>query len=112
MIRFGNHKDAYTFSDKTHPKEGFVSVGVGCVGLIGYFILFLITSRSPGGLGIGSIGLTIFFIALVGIWLAIKAMKKEDALYRFPILGVVINGILVLLSVSLYFFGLASNIAI
>lgn len=112
MIRLKKRKTAYTFSDKTHPKEGILSVIVGSVLLISFLVLFLVTSRKQGGLFIGVLGLAIFFGSIAGIWLSVKAMKKEDILYRFPIIGIVINGIVLLISVSLYFIGLAANISI
>lgn len=112
MIRLKKRKTAYTFTDKTHPKEGILSVIVGSVLLISFLVLFLVTSRKQGGLFIGVLGLGIFFGSIAGIWLSVKAMKKEDILYRFPIIGIVINGIVLLISVSLYFIGLAANISI
>lgn len=112
MIRLKKRKTAYTFSDKTHPKEGILSVILGFILLISFLILFLITSRKQGGLLIGGLGLCIFFCSIAGIWLSVKAMKKEDILYRFPVIGIIINGIVLLISVSLYFIGLAANISI
>ena len=112
MIRLRKRKTVYTFSDKTHPKEGIISVITGTVLLISFLVLFLITSKKQGGLLIGVLGLCIFFGSVAGIWLSVKAMKKEDVLYRFPIIGIVVNGIVLLISVSLYFIGLAANISI
>ena len=112
MIRIGNRKEAYTFSDKVHPREGILSVVLGSLLLIGFLVLFFITSRKQGGLLVGVLGLFMFFGAVIGIWLAVKGMKKEDSLYRFPVIGITLNGVVVLISVSLYFIGLAANIAI
>lgn len=112
MIRIGNRKEAYTFSDKVHPREGILSVVLGSLLLTGFLVLFFITSRKQGGLLVGVLGLFMFLGAVIGIWLAVKGMKKEDSLYRFPIIGIVLNGIVILISVSLYFIGLAANIAI
>lgn len=111
MIRIGKRRDAYTFSDKVHPKEGILSVVLAIILLISYVSLFFITSKKQGGLLIGVLGLLLFALALVGFIVAVKAMKKEDIKYRFPIIGMVLNGIIVIISVSLYFIGLASNIA-
>lgn len=111
-IRIGKRRDPYQFSDKVHPKEGIASVIIGSLLLCGFIALFLITSRQQGGLLIGLLGFMIFFGAVLGLYYAIKAMKKEDVLYRFPIIGLVMNGIVLIISVSLYFVGLASNIKI
>lgn len=112
MIRIGKRREAYTFTDRVHPKEGILSVASGGLLLISFLVLFLLTSRKQGGLLIGVLGLLIFAFSIFGVWLALKAMKKEDIYYRFPILGIVLNGIVVIVSVSLYFMGLASNIKI
>lgn len=112
MIRIGKRRDAYTFSDKVHPKEGIASVVMGAVLLIGYLSLFLITSKKQGGLLIGVIGILLFALACAGFTIAVKTMKKEDIRYQFPIIGMILNGIIVIISVSLYFIGMASTISI
>ncbi|MBR3771255.1 MAG: hypothetical protein IKL07_03210 [Clostridium sp.] len=112
MIWFGKKRDAYTFSDKVHPKEGIASVILGVMLLLGYLSLFLITSKKQGGLLVGVLGLLLFLLAWVGFVIAVKAMKKEDIRYQFPIIGIILNGIIVVISVILYFRGLASNIGI
>lgn len=112
MIRIGKRRDAYTFTDRVHPKEGIFSVATGIVLLISFLVLFLVTSRRQGGLIVGVLGLLILFGSIAGIWISVKGMKKEDIYYRFLILGLVLNGIVLITSVSLYFIGLASNISI
>lgn len=112
MIRIGKRRDAYTFSDKVHPKEGIASVVIGTVLFISYLILFLITSKKQGGLLVGLLGLVLFALACTGFSIAVKAMKKEDIRYQFPIIGMFLNGIIVIISVSLYFIGMASTISI
>jgi len=112
MIRIGKRRDPYQFSDKVHPKEGIASVVIGSLLLIGFLVLFLITSRQQGGLLIGAFGFLIFFGAILGLWYAVKAMKKEDIRYQYPIAGLILNGIVLIISISLYFVGLAANIKI
>lgn len=112
MIRIGKRREAYTFTDRVHPKEGIISICTGGVLQVSFLVLFLITSRRQGGLLIGVLGLLIFACAVFGIWIALKGLKKEDIYHRLPILGIILNGIVVIVSVCLYFMGLASNIRI
>lgn len=112
MIQIGKRREAYTFTDRTHPKEGIFSVITGALLFLCFLVLFLVTSMHQGGKIIGVLGILIFFGAIGGIWLSMRGMKKEDIYYRFPIIGIVLNGIVIVMSVSLYFIGLASNISI
>lgn len=112
MIRIGKRRDAYRFTDKVHPKEGIISVIISAVLLLGFCALFIITSKQQGGLLVGVLGILIFFCSIIGLWFAIKAMRKEDIKYQFPIIGMILNGIVLIICVSLYFIGMASNISI
>lgn len=112
MIRIGRRRDAYQFSDRVHPKEGIISVVIGIVMLCSFIAMFFITSRQQGGLVVGLIGIINFICSMVGLWFGIKVLKKEDIHYRMPILGIILNGIVLIVSVSLYFVGMASNIKI
>ena len=112
MIRIGRRRDAYQFTDKVHPKEGMISIIISIILLCGFVTLFFITSKQQGGLLVGVLGIIIFFCSIVGVWFGIKAIKKEDIHYRMPILGIILNGIVLIISMSLYFVGMASNITI
>ncbi|SES79943.1 DUF6142 family protein [[Clostridium] polysaccharolyticum] len=112
MMQIGKRREAYTFSDKAHPKEGIFASILGGVLLIAFLVLFAVTSKKQGGLGVGLAGLLILFCSIAGIVLSIRAMKKEDILYRYPVIGLAVNGIVLLISIALYFAGLASDISI
>lgn len=112
MIRIGKRRDAYQFSDKVHPLEGIFSFVIGIVLIVAFLVLFYLTSKQPGSILVGALGFLIFFCSIFGLWLAGKGMKKEDIMLRYPILGMVLNGIVLLISVSLYFIGLAAGISI
>ncbi len=103
MARKGNYK----FSDKIHPAKGVISTGIGVVTVLGLLALCIISSRSKGngGLLLGSLGLVVFVFSIIGFVLAILSIKQKEIHYSFPVVGIMINGIIMTICFILYVLG-------
>ncbi len=106
MFNLKRKRDSYRFSDKVHPIQGIASVGIAVLLLIGMIFLFLLSSKHPGILIIGLAGIFIFFGSIAGEVLAIMGIRREDIHYRFPIMGILMNGFIIIICVALYVAGL------
>jgi len=102
-------KEILKFSGRVHPKLGILSVIIGAVAFIGLFSLSIIssTSKGNGGLIIGTIGLFLFGMSVGGFVAAYKACKQKDIYYQFPIIGLLLNGFLIIFFLILYILGFA-----
>lgn len=95
------------FSGRRHTKLGISSTLIGVVTVIG-FLTISISSGVAGGRGsivLGIIGILLFCLAIFGFVLSYKAFKKKDIFYRFPIIGAVLNGFMIILLLTLYILG-------
>ena len=97
----------YKFSVKTHPIEGIISLGLCVISLVVLVLCCYLSwqSRGNGGLGIGLAGMAAFLTSVAGVWLAVKGAKKKDVHMRFPMLGGILNGMLILLYLGIYIMG-------
>jgi hypothetical protein len=100
-------KSNYKFSDKTHPFIGIISFILALICIIAVIALCIISSLSKGngGLLIGTFGIVVFVISVVGFILAIAAVRKKDIHYSFPIAGILLNGLLTIFFFVLYVLG-------
>ncbi|SFR57031.1 DUF6142 family protein [Anaeromicropila populeti] len=98
---------SYTFSDRVHPVQGIISAGVGGSTIIAMLVLFFLSSRSGGngGIELGVLGVLFFVLSSAGLILAVLALKRDEIHYRFPLLGLVWNGIMVIIYFLLYIVG-------
>ncbi|BBF44100.1 hypothetical protein lbkm_2788 [Lachnospiraceae bacterium KM106-2] len=100
-------KRSYKFTDKSHPIEGILSVIFG-----GFVTITLIAlcyqSSAAAGKGasyIGLIGMLAFLLTIGGLSLGLISLKEKDVFYRFPVAGVVLNGILLVILFFVYIVG-------
>jgi hypothetical protein len=63
--------------------------------------------HGEGGLILGFIGFFLFALSVFGFVLSYKAMKERDIYYRFPIIGAVLNGLMMIAFFVLYIIGFA-----
>jgi uncharacterized Tic20 family protein len=99
----------YKFSDKTHPVGGVVAFVLGCISL-GVVILSIVISEQAQGeakMIVGLLGILAMLLSLVGFFLAISAVRKKEIHYRFPVMGIVLNGVLAVFLLGLYILGAA-----
>lgn len=101
-------QEKFTFSDKVHPTKAIIGVVVACVVLVALGILFYVSSRSGGNAGvwIGSMGVALFFLALIGFILSVMGFEQQEIYYTFPIIGILLNGFLGVFILLLYIIGL------
>ncbi len=89
---------------------GILSAIVGIAVTLG-FVTVSIVSGVMGGQGgklLGILGLLMFALAVFGFILSYKALKQRDIFYRFPLIGIVLNGFMTVLFVIIYILGIAS----
>lgn len=106
QIRIGNRR-RIQFTDRTHPMTGIISVISGIVAFIALVVICFISCFEKGmsGIGIGIAGMFIWIVGIVGFVLAIRCFKKEEIYMTTPTIGSIINGILLINCMILYFIG-------
>lgn len=101
-------KKNYKFSDKTHPKLGILSVFIGSIALVIMIVISYISSSShgKGGLYLGLFGLISFGLSVFGLVTAMKSVNEKEIYYTLPVIGIAVNGFLVIACSILYMIGL------
>lgn len=81
---------------------------IGLIVVLGFIALSIVSGiyGGEGGLVIGIVGILLFFLALFGFILSYKELKQRDVYYRFPMIGVFSNGVMLILLMILYIVGL------
>ncbi len=95
------------FSDRSHPKAGIISTGMGAVALILLLILCIISGADRGLSGgwIGVAGMWTLILSIVGFVLAVRSYSMEDIYKITPMLGSIFNGVVVVAMMLLYVAG-------
>lgn len=101
-------KGNYKFSDKTHPRLGIISVLFAIAALVIMISVAYVSSRSKGNgnIFLGLFGLIAMLMSICGLVSAIKSVNEKEILYTLPIIGLAVNGLLVIGCAILYFIGL------
>jgi hypothetical protein len=96
------------FSGRRHTKLGIASTVIGIIVVLGFFIISLLSGLAggKGGFAIGVTGILLLILSVIGFVLAYKALRKKDIFYRFPIIGAVLNGIMLILLLVIYLLGI------
>ncbi|TAH73841.1 MAG: hypothetical protein EWM47_02225 [Anaerolineaceae bacterium] len=81
---------------------------IGIIVLLGFIALSIVSGIYDGdaGLLIGIIGIFLFVLALFGFILSYKELKQRDIYYRFPMIGISTNGIMLVILMIIYILGL------
>ena len=81
---------------------------IGILVVLGFITISIVSgiNKGEGGLLLGIIGILLFVFAVFGFVLSYKEMKKRDIYYRFPMIGIITNGIMLILLVIIYILGL------
>lgn len=81
---------------------------IGILVVLGFITVSIVSgiNKGEGGLLLGIIGILLFVFAVFGFVLSYKEMKKRDIYYRFPMIGIITNGIMLILLVIIYILGL------
>lgn len=103
-------KDMIHFSGRKHTKMGIFSAIIGAAVVLGFLAISIISglSNGKGGELLGVIGILLFCLAVFGFVLSYKACNKKDIFYRFPVIGVILNGLMTILLLVLYILGIAA----
>lgn len=101
-------RNNFKFSDKNHPKLGIISVALGVISLAILILSSYVSSKSHGNgtIYLGLAGIFALIVSIIGMVLAIKSVEEKEIFYRIPILGIILNGCLIIGYVILYFIGL------
>jgi hypothetical protein len=81
---------------------------IGLIVILGFIALSIASgiNGGEGGLGIGIAGILLFFLGLFGFILSYKELKQRDIYYRFPMMGIISNGLMLVLLMIIYILGL------
>lgn len=106
QVRFGKRR-RIRFSDRTHPVTGIVSTIIGVVSLSILVILCIISEKAGGnaGIAIGVVGILSFIASVIGFVIATRCYRKEDIYMTMPTIGSILNGMLVIVYLLLFFVG-------
>lgn len=106
QVRFGKRK-RIRFSDRTHPVAGIVSTIIGVVSLSVLVVLCVVSEKARGNAGIevGAVGILSLIASTVGFVIATRCYRKEDIYMTMPTIGSILNGVLVIVYLLLFFVG-------
>lgn len=104
-----NKKETIHFSGRRHTKTGIVSTVIGALSILGFIAVCIVSgiADGKGGILIGFAGLLLLMISIEGFVLSYKAFKKKDIFYVYPVVGAILNGVMIILYMSLYILGIA-----
>lgn len=100
-------KKSIKFTDKSHAVNGVVSTilaGISIVLMLA-LVIFSYINKGNAGVYIGSIGLTAFMIAVVGLVRGIKSFQERERYYLFSKIGSIVNAIIITFWVAIYVIG-------
>jgi hypothetical protein len=102
-------KEGLRLTDKKHPVQGIWSTVLGILSLVMFLILCIMSGEEGGasGIEIGFMGIFCGVVSIAGFILALLALRRENIRQLFPSLGVVINGLMILLYLLVYIAGMA-----
>lgn len=105
---FKHNKEMIHFSGRRHTKMGIASTIVGSIVILGFLAISMISGLADGkgGIILGIMGFLLFFLAIFGFVLSYKAFRKKDVFYRFPVIGAILNGLMLILFLVIYLFGI------
>lgn len=105
-IRIGKRRKIQ-FTDKKHPVMGIFSLLIAVASLALMLVLFIFSGMEGGKGGIiyGYLGIVNFILSVIGFVLALRCFRKEDIYMTTPTVGSILNGIIIIIYLILYFMG-------
>jgi len=109
MKLFKHKKAMIHFSARRHTKTGICSAIIGIIVILGFLTISLLSGLAggDGGLVLGIIGMLLLGLSIFGFVLSYRSFKKKDIFYRFPVIGSVLNGLMTIVLLIIYIFGVA-----
>lgn len=109
MKKLFKKKEMIHFSGRSHSKTGILSAIIGIVVVAAFLTISIISGvmRGKGGMLLGIMGLLLFALAVFGFVLSYKSLKQRDIFYRYPVIGLVLNGFMTITLLIIYILGFA-----
>lgn len=101
-------KDSFRFTGRKHSKKGITSCIIGIFTVVLLIVLAAISGsmEGQGTQTLGAVAIIGFFLSIIGFISAISSIKQRDIYMAAPITGIVSNGIMFIIYMSLYIIGL------
>ncbi|PXV89065.1 hypothetical protein C8E03_10741 [Lachnotalea glycerini] len=95
------------FSNKSHAINGIISTILGAISFLLMIALVIVSYffKGEAGVYIGSLGLTAFVIAVVGLAKGLTSFKERERYYLFSKIGSIFNAIMIALWAAIYLIG-------
>lgn len=108
IFRLFKKRESIQFSGRRHTALGILSAVVGIITFAGFIVTCFVSGIYGGESGflIGLIGFLLFALALLGFVLSYKALKQRDIFYRFPMAGLITNGLMLIIFMVIYILGI------
>ena len=102
-------KSSLHFTGRRHARGGIISVVIGLMAWLVFLALCVYSSASGGNAAsvAGIIGMADAIFVLIGMIIAFKGFQERDVYYVLPTVGMIVNGILLVVYFSLYLMGAA-----
>lgn len=109
MRLFKRNKEMIHFSGRRHTTMGIISTVIGAAVVLGFLTLSMLSGLAggKGNILLGFIGILLFGLSIFGFVLSYQSFKKKDIFFRFPVIGAILNGVMVILLLVLYIIGIA-----
>lgn len=104
----GRRRKNSMFSErKANPAGAVVSVVIAAVVLLAFFILIFLSFQSGGksGFASGCIGMMMMCASIGGFVTAVLSFRQKEISLQYPLIGVIGNGILILVYGIIYLSG-------
>lgn len=97
----------YKFSVKTHSVKAIFSVLLGVISFVMLMVSFYLSWQNRGNLGImiGVFGIIACMVSIIGFIMAFTSLRKKDVHLHFPLIGIVLNVVLIIVYVTIYVMG-------
>ena len=102
-------KTGYIFTDKKNPKWGIMSTILGIISAVSVYMTIYLSYKNGGEalMQYGAVIILVIIYAGVGIILGIRSCMEKDIFRLFPIMGIILNVLDILMAFFILYMGLA-----
>jgi len=106
VIRKKDRKEV-KFSDRVRPKKAIFSLmlAILSIGLMAAMIVLSALAAGKAPFYVGAGGMAALFFAILGFVLAVRCFRQKNIYYGMPVVGSVVNGVLLLAWLAVYAVG-------
>ena len=107
MAKKKQKQSSLKLTDKKHPPLAIGATFVGLCSGLGFFAVCMVSSQSHGksGMYIGAWGIFCLLLSGLGFVMAWVSLRKDNIRTFFPSVAAVINGLVMVFYILLYFWG-------